>query len=117
MTFACRGSLLLLSALAVASCKDAPPASYEELKANIQRQAESVATLKTGHLAFEGVHGYLLAKETVSIEQRHVVQQENVWREQMFELIAKRTGQTREQVGTAFARLATNSAGAARAAP
>ena len=112
-----RRGLLLLSALVLASCREAPRASYEELKANIQGQAESVSTLKTAQLASEGVHGYLLAKETVSIEQRRIVQQENVWREQMFALIAKRAGQTREQVGTAFAKLAMNSSGGAHPAP
>ncbi|MEI7773345.1 MAG: DUF1318 domain-containing protein [Verrucomicrobiota bacterium] len=117
MKFAYRGLLLLLYALAVASCEDKPHASYEELKSNIQRQAESVAILKTAQLAAEGIHGYLIPNETVSLEQRHLVQQENVWREQMFGLIAKRSGQTSEQVGTAFAKLATNAASAPHPTP
>jgi uncharacterized protein YdbL (DUF1318 family) len=81
--------------------------SFEELKANIQGQAEKVQDLKVAGNVEEGRLGYLVGVEKVPLrlEQRQLVQQENVWREQMFELVGKRTGYTKEEVAGIFAKL------------
>ena len=84
-------------------------ASYVELKASVQRQDEQIATLKSLQLATEGVQGYLASSDVLNLEQRHLVQQENVLRERIFELIAKRTGRTQEEVAAVFTEMARRS--------
>jgi hypothetical protein len=87
-----------------------PSGEFEQLKTQVQGQSEQVAALKSGQLATEGVHGYLLGDERLSIEQRHLVQQENVWRERIFDLIGQRTGHSREEIAAIFANLAQRAA-------
>lgn len=86
------------------------PGEYEQLKAQIQAQAEPVTALKSNQLVSEGVHGYLIGDERLTIEQRHLVQQENVWRERIFEMIGRRTGHSREEIAAIFADMAKRSA-------
>lgn len=81
-------------------------ADYDKLKDQLQAQIEPLAILKSRELVKEGERGYLVGTDRLSIEQRRLVQQENVWRESMFELIAQQAGQSREAVAATFARLA-----------
>src|SRR6266853_75516 len=60
---------------------------YEQLKTQVQGQSDQVAALKSMQLISEGVHGYVVGDERLNIEQRHLVQQENVWREHIFDMI------------------------------
>jgi len=82
---------------------------YGQLKAQVQGQSDQVEALKSGRLATEGVNGYLVGDERLDIAQRRLVQQENVWREKIFDLIGQRTGHTREEIATVFANMARRS--------
>lgn len=83
---------------------------YESLRDQLQHQLEPIANLKAKQLVSEGDRGFLVGTDQLTLEQRRIVQQENVWREKMFELIAKRTSQPVEVVAGTFARLAGASA-------
>ncbi len=79
---------------------------YDTLRNQIQAQIEPIGILKSRGLVKEGKSGYLVDTELLSIDQRRLVQQENVWREKMFELIGREAGQSGEAVAAAFARMA-----------
>jgi hypothetical protein len=81
-------------------------AEYDKLKDQLQAQIEPLTILKSRELVKEGERGYLVGTDRLSIDQRRLVQQENVWREKMFELIGQQTRQSRETVAATFARLA-----------
>lgn len=81
-------------------------AEYDKLKDQLQAQIEPLTILKSRELVKEGERGYLVGTDRLSIDQRRLVQQENVWREEMFDLIGQQTGQSREAVAATFARLA-----------
>jgi hypothetical protein len=83
----------------------------------VQGQIEQIATLKSLQLATEGVQGYLVGSDLLDLEQRRLVQQENVWREQLFELIGKRTGHSPEQIAAIFADMAQRSTTQRKPAP
>lgn len=82
---------------------------YEQLKTQVQDQSDQVAALKSMQLISEGVHGYVVGDERLNIEQRHLVQQENVWREHIFDMIGQRTGHSREAIAAIFANMAQRS--------
>lgn len=82
-----------------------------------QGQIEQIATLKSLQLATEGVQGYLVGSDLLNLEQRRLVQQENVLREQIFELIGKGTGHSREEIAAIFADMAQRSATNRKPAP
>lgn len=92
--------------------------SYEEVKAILQAQAAAIAALKARQLVAEGPYGYLINNGLLDLDQRKVVQWENVVRERLFALIGERTGRSREDVAATFAamaRRAVSRAGAASA--
>ena len=90
---------------------------YEQLKTQVQGQSDQIAALKSMQLITEGVHGYVVGDERLNIEQRHLVQQENVWREHMFDMIGQRTGHSREEIAVIFANMAQRSTGNPKPAP
>jgi uncharacterized protein YdbL (DUF1318 family) len=79
---------------------------YDTLKNQLQAQIEPVGVLKSRGLVKEGKSGYLVDTELLSIDQRRLVQQENIWREKMFALIGREAGQSGEAVAAVFARMA-----------
>jgi uncharacterized protein YdbL (DUF1318 family) len=89
--------------------ESAEGSEYGQLKAQVQGQSDQIEALKSSKLATEGVNGYLIGDEHLDIAQRRLVQQENVWREKIFDLIGQRTGHTREEVATVFASMARRS--------
>jgi uncharacterized protein YdbL (DUF1318 family) len=81
---------------------------FEELKANIQGHGEKVEAMKVAGNVQEGRLGYLVGveKSPLPLEQRQLVQQENVWREKIFEMVGQRTGHAKEEVAAIFAKRA-----------
>ena len=82
------------------------PAELIQLKEKIQTQQPLLFSLKKSGTAKEDATGYLVSNERADIAQRKAVQQENIWREQVFKQIAALTHQTPEAVAAEFARLA-----------
>jgi hypothetical protein len=82
---------------------------YEQLKTQLQGQSEQLAALKATQLLVEGAYGYLAGDERLNIEQRHLVQQENVWRERIFDLMGQRTGRSREEIAAIFFKMTQRS--------
>lgn len=82
------------------------PVELVALKEKIQTQQPLLFSLKKAGTAIEAATGYLVSNERADIAQRKAVQQENVWREQVFKQIAELTHQTPEAVAAEFARLA-----------
>ena len=58
---------------------------YRQHREEIQSLAVKVAALKAKGLVFEGVLGYLRGDEKLKLEDRAVVQRENVLRENIFD--------------------------------
>ena len=79
---------------------------YRQHREEIQSLAVKVAALKAKGLVFEGVLGYLRGDEKLKLEDRAVVQRENVLRENIFDLIGKSTGKPREEIAAMFVRMA-----------
>ena len=82
---------------------------FEQLKRQVQEQSDQIEALKSTQLLTEGVHGFLVGDERLNLEQRHLIQQENVWRERIFEMIGKRSGHSRADVAAIFAGMARRS--------
>lgn len=82
------------------------PRELVELKDRIQTQQPLLFSLKKTGAAKEATTGYLVSDERADLASRKVVQQENVWREQVFKQIASLTNQPPEAVAAEFARLA-----------
>jgi uncharacterized protein YdbL (DUF1318 family) len=77
------------------------------LKDKIQTQQPLLFSLKKAGTAKEATTGYLVSDERADLTVRKAVQQENVWREQVFKQIAALTNQPLEAVAAEFARLAS----------
>ena len=93
----------LLSLLCAAGCgHDDGTAAFEDLKRQLQSQDDAVRRLKAVHLAVEGRRGFLIAGDAVTLEQRDVVQRQNVSRERAFAVIAVRTHRKPEEVAALF---------------
>lgn len=82
------------------------PADLNELKARLLEQQHSVSTWVRTGLAAETSSGFLKSGDSADIETRRSVQQQNLWREQVFARIAEMTGQSSEEVAKAYTRLA-----------
>ncbi len=82
------------------------PAELVALKEKIQMQQPLLFRLKKAGTAKEDTSGRLVSDERADLAARKAVQQENVWREQVFKQIAELTHQTPEAVAAEFARLA-----------
>lgn len=83
------------------------PADLRELKAKLLEQQHSVSTWVRTGLAIETPTGFLKSGESTDVETRRSVQQQNLWREQVFARIADLTGKSREEVAQAYVRLAS----------
>ncbi len=84
------------------------PTELVELKNKIQTHQPLLFGLKKAGAAKEAISGYLVTDERADLTARKAVQQENVWREQVFKRIAALTNQQPEAVAAEFARLATS---------
>lgn len=81
------------------------PAELESLKVKmLGGQSRVLSWLSTGG-AIETPSGYLKPGESLDIESRKLLQQQNLWREQTFARIAEITGSRPEQVARSYARL------------
>ncbi|MCB1129565.1 MAG: DUF1318 domain-containing protein [Verrucomicrobiae bacterium] len=83
------------------------PADLMELKARLLEQQHSVSTWVRTGLAVETPSGFLKSGDSADIETRKSVQQQNLWREQVFARIAEMTGMSSEEVAQAYVRLAS----------
>jgi uncharacterized protein YdbL (DUF1318 family) len=82
------------------------PAELVQLKDIIQTHQPLLFSLKKAGTAKETTNGYMVSDERADLAARKAVQQENVWREQVFKQIAALTNQPPEAVAAEFARLA-----------
>jgi hypothetical protein len=82
------------------------PTELMKLKDKIQTQQPVLFSLKKAGTVKEATTGYLVSDELADLASRKAVQQENVWREQVFKQIAALTNQPPESVAAEFARLA-----------
>ena len=98
------GALLLLAC--GIGCGSDDPADLGDLKRQALAQEDAVNRLKAAHVAVEGRRGYLIAEDSVSLEQRTTVQRQNVTRERVFALIAARTHRRPDEVAALFSDLA-----------
>ena len=80
--------------------------TFEDFKEQVRVQSEGIAALKDATMATETDKGYLLGSERLNMEQRRLLQEENVLREKVFDLIAQRTGRTRQEVAAIFSEMA-----------
>ena len=103
-------TLICLAICMTSSCTGQRGANYETLKQQIQKLEPDVATLKQAQLASEGPRGYLIGSDSVTLEQRKILQQENYLREQMFDCLSARFGSNRDQVAVVFAAKAGTAA-------
>ncbi len=98
--------------LAGAGCRKPDPtmAKFDDLKAKIQSEAETVQLMKVAGTVREGDAGYLVSvsdeKTILPLAQRRTMQQENVWREEIFGIIGGLAGHSKEEVAKTFAQLA-----------
>jgi len=83
------------------------PADLEALKAKLLEQQHSVSTWVRTGLAVETPSGFLKSGDSADVETRRAVQQQNLWREQVFARIADLTGKSREEVAQGYIRLAS----------
>jgi hypothetical protein len=77
-----------------------------ELKEKLLQQQPSVTNWLSNGLAMETASGYLKTGDSADVDSRRAVQQQNVWREKVFERIANLTGKSPEEVAQTYARLA-----------
>jgi uncharacterized protein YdbL (DUF1318 family) len=83
------------------------PPELHELKSKLNDQQQAVSIwIRTG-MASETASGFLKSGESADIETRKSVQQQNLWREQVFARIAELTGQSTDEVAKTYARLAS----------
>ena len=82
------------------------PVELVALKEKIQIQQPLLFNLKKAGTVKEAATGYLVSDERADIPARKAVQQENVWRKQVFKQIATLTHKTLEEVEAEFSRLA-----------
>ena len=83
------------------------PDDLEALKTKLLEQQHSVSTWVRTGLAVETPSGFLKSGDSADVETRRAVQQQNLWREQVFARIADLTGKSREEVALAYVRLAS----------
>jgi len=82
------------------------PDDLRELKEKLLQQQPSVTNWLSNGLAMETASGYLKTGDSADVDSRRAVQQQNVWREKVFEKIANLTGKSPEEVAQTYARLA-----------
>jgi uncharacterized protein YdbL (DUF1318 family) len=110
--FSCRAGMafLLFVLTACDQFEKADPtlAQYNDLKAKLQGQADTLQLMKVAGTVHEGELGYLVGDERslLPLEQRRIVQQENFWREQIFDILGQHSGHSKEEVANIFAELA-----------
>lgn len=79
-----------------------------ELKAKLLDQRHAVTSWLGSGKASETPSGFLKSGNSLDVESRKMLQQQNLWREQAFARIADLTGKSPEEVAKAFARLAAD---------
>ncbi len=83
------------------------PADLESLKARILEQQPSISTWVRTGLAVETPSGFLKSGDSADLPTRRSLQQQNLWRGQVFDSIAVLTGTSREEVAKVYVRLAS----------
>lgn len=83
------------------------PPELKDLKSKLHEQQHAVSTWVRTGIAAETSTGFLKSGDSAGIETRKLVQQQNLWREQVFYRIAALTGQSTQEVAETYARLAS----------
>lgn len=84
------------------------PGDLQDLKAKLLEHQHAVTSLLGSGAASETPSGFLKSGDSLDVDSRKMLQQQNLWREQAFARIADLTGNSPEAVAKAYARLAAD---------
>ncbi|TSA57380.1 MAG: DUF1318 domain-containing protein [Methylophilaceae bacterium] len=77
-----------------------------DLKTTVLLRAETIKTLKGQGVVQEGPGGLLVAGRSISPPQERLMQEENVDRQKLFDIIATKTGKSATEIALAFEQMA-----------